>query len=56
MRALNLVLAFFLSLNATTLILLNLPSCEKLNIMHQMAGYATIFLVVLHSCIGIPSE
>jgi predicted ferric reductase len=49
----NLVLATFLSLKNTPLAFLTTYSYERLNILHQVAGYSTVFWVLLHAVVYI---
>ncbi|KAI9845793.1 MAG: hypothetical protein M1838_001531 [Thelocarpon superellum] len=47
----NLALLFFLALKNTPLGFLTAYSYERLNVLHQIAGYTTILLVILHAVI-----
>lgn len=46
----NMVLTVFLSLKNTPLSLITPYSYERLNVLHQLAGYATVTHVILHAC------
>lgn len=46
----NLLLLVFLALKNTPLAVLSAWSYERLNILHQIAGYATVIFVIVHAC------
>ncbi|KAI8957388.1 ferric reductase NAD binding domain-containing protein [Daldinia sp. FL1419] len=47
----NMVLVVFLALKNTPLAILTAYSYERLNILHQIAGYTTLIYTILHACI-----
>ncbi|KAI1336563.1 ferric reductase NAD binding domain-containing protein [Xylariaceae sp. FL0016] len=51
MATANLVLVVFLALKNTPLAILPAYSYERLNILHQISGYATVLYCILHACI-----
>lgn len=51
MLSANFVVVVFLALKNTPLAVLTAYSYERLNVIHQVAGYATILYLVLHACV-----
>ncbi|KAL7623309.1 hypothetical protein AAE478_006990 [Parahypoxylon ruwenzoriense] len=47
----NMVLVVFLALKNTPLAILTAYSYERLNVLHQIAGYTTLLQTILHGCI-----
>ncbi|KAI2624866.1 ferric reductase NAD binding domain-containing protein [Hypoxylon sp. NC1633] len=47
----NMVLVVFLALKNTPLAFLTAYSYERLNVLHQISGYATMLYAILHACI-----